>query len=308
MKRSILAFITCVLATGVFSQNLKGDVRLHNIDWTEDSVEIITIDDIINEQQEVSSLNSDVNHFVDVWSRRGYFNFAYINSTLTPKEKIETGINNGIVSSFKSDWGISLQLGRSYRLHKKPIANTLQFNLDYTYIDLGINHFKAENGVYLYDSSNKKEITNDDGKNETYYYTPWNLEKYEANYSMSLGPSLTIMPFNYSNSTQLHYLRFNVYYHIGYNVSFLYMINDKDADKNLSKDSDYDNMSDNLKLDWGHGITNSIGFSLSWKTIGIGYEHLSRKLKYKSMNKKDFNNEKYQFQLSTNRFFIQIRM
>ena len=47
MKRSIIAFITCMLATGAFSQEVKGDERLSNIDWEEDSVEIITVDDII---------------------------------------------------------------------------------------------------------------------------------------------------------------------------------------------------------------------------------------------------------------------
>lgn len=304
MKRKIIVLITSVLALGASAQIVNGDERLQNIDWTEDSTEITTINDIINEQQDVSTRNSNVSHFEDVWSRRGYFNISFSNTTLDPADKIETGINdinNGIVPTYKSSWGAAIQLGRSYRLHKKPIANTLQFNIDYTYIDLGVSHFKAE-GDECYDSHVKRN-------NDKYYYIPWNLEKYEANYSMSLGPSMTIAPFNYVNSLGLHYLRLNFYYHIGYGVSFLYMLNDKDADKNrLNQDTDYKNMSDNMKLCWGHGLTNSFGLSLTWKFIGLGYEHQSRNIRYKSMNTKEFEDETYKFDSSVNRFFIQFRM
>ena len=67
-------------------------------------------------------------------------------------------------------------------------------------------------------------------------------------------------------------------------------------------------MSDNLKLCWGHGLTNSFGLSLTWKFIGLGYEHQSRNIRYKSMNTKEFEKETYKFDSSVNRFFIQFRM
>lgn len=307
MKRKILMLVASVLVLGASAQNVNGDERLQNIDWAEDSTEITTINDIINEQQDVSTRNSRVSHFEDVWARRGYFNMSFANTTLDPVNKIPTGLNNGVVPSFKSGWGVAIQLGRSYRLHKKPIANTLQFNIDYTYIDLGVNHFKAESDI-CYDSSKKYDVV-DGTKTNSYYYIPWNLEKYEANYSMTLGPSVTVAPFTHLNSPDLHYFRLNFYYHIGYGVSFLYMLNDKDADANTDKYStDYKNMSDNLKLCWGHGLTNSFGLSLTWKFIGLGYEHQSRNIRYKSMNTKEFEKETYKFDSSVNRFFIQFRM
>lgn len=308
MKRKLVVLITSVMVLGASAQDIRVDERLQNIDWSEDSTEITTINDIIKEQQEVSSRNSSVRHFEDVWSRKGYFNMAFCNTKLSPVDDIKTGLGDANVPSYKSSWGVSLQLGRSYRLHKKPIANTLQFYIDYTYIDFGVNHFKAEGGKYLYDSSNKYGVPGDRGKTDYYYYIPWNLEKYEANYSMSLGPSFTVAPFTYLSSQALHYMRLNFYYHIGYGVSFLYMLNDDDADQNQTNDSDFKNMSDNLKLCWGHGLTNSFGFSITWKSIGLGYEHTSRKLRYKSMNTKEFENATYKFDSSTNRFFIQVRM
>ena len=125
---------------------------------------------------------------------------------------------------------------------------------------------------------------------------------------MALGPSLTIAPFNHTRARGLHYLKLNAYYHIGYGVSFMFMKNNEDVDQNQSSDSDHANMKDNLKLMWGHGLTNSFGISLSWKVIGVGYEHRSSTMKYKSMNTKDFEDATYKFNSSTNRVFIQFRM
>lgn len=309
MRIKLILLITSMAFTSAFAQNVNDDEQQKYIDWAEDSTEITTISDIIREQQEINSRNNSFRHFEEVWGRRGYFNIAYANSTLDPDGQIPTGIGNGVVSKFKSDWGASIQLGRSYRLHKKAIANTLQFNIDYTYIDLGVNHFKAADGDYLYDSSNKKTVING-AKTETYYYIPWNLEKYEANYSMSLGPSLTIAPFNYIKARGLHHMKFNAYYHIGYGVSFLYMKNKKEADLNQQNmdNADYKEMSDNLKLCWGHGLTSSFGFTMSWKVIGIGYEHRSATWTYKSMNTKEFEDDSNKFKSATNRVFIQFRM
>ena len=308
MKRKFLTFAACLFSVMTFAQQENEDSRLANIDWKEDSTEVTTINDIIKQQQELTSFNATEKHFTSVWSYRGYFNFTYNTTTLSPKEPIETGVslNRGKVVDFKSDWGASIQYGRSYRLHKKPIANVAQFNIDYTGIDLNVNHFTAEGDKNLYDS-NKKMYEGD--KDKECYYTPWNLEKYEANYGMSIGPSLTLAPFTYINVPALHFLKFNVYYHIGYHVSVLYMLNDKKADVNQNEsDGNYKTMSDNLKLDLGHGIINSFGVNMSWKAIGIGYEHRTGKLKYQSLTTKDFGKDKYDFNSTTNRVYIQIRM
>ena len=312
MKRKFLTLAACLFAMMTFAQVENEDSRLANIDWKEDSTEVTTINDIINVQQELTSFNATGKHFQQVWAYRSYVNFSYNTTTLSPKETINTGfsdVNRGIVPEFKSDWGASLQVGRSYRLHKKPIANVAQFNIDYTGIDLNVNHYKAEEGQYLYDSSVKNTKTDEAGKETEYYNMPWNLEKYEANYGMTLGPSLTLAPFTYINVPALHHLKFNVFYHIGYHVSVLYMPNDDKADKNTdTKDEDHETMADNMKFQLGHGMINSFGVNMSWKAIGVGYEHRSGKLKYQSLNTKDFGKDKYDFNATTNRVYIQIRM
>ena len=306
MKRKLIFILTCLLSTAVFAQ-VENDDNKVVIDWSEDSTDITTIQDIIKVQQQVTNRNVTEQHFADVWGRRGYFNFSYNTTKLSPKGTYRNGLDNGPVGELKSNWGASIQYGRSYRLHKKPISNVALFNIDYTGIDLNVNHFEAiGNGTYKYNSS-IKHTENEDGKDSKYYDLPWNMEKYEVNYGMTLGPSLTLAPFNLLSGNGLHYIKFNVFYHIGYNISMIYSPNDKKLDENQSGE-DFQAMESNLKMAWGHGMMQSFGFNISWKAIGIGFEHRSSTIKYKAVNTKDFGKNEYEFSSATNRISLQIRM
>jgi hypothetical protein len=306
MKRKLIFILTCLLSTGVFAQ-VENDDNKVVIDWSEDSTDITTIQDIIKVQQQVTNRNVTEQHFADVWGRRGYFNFSYNTTKLSPKGNYPNGLDDDNVGELKSNWGASIQYGRSYRLHKKPIGNVALFNIDYTGIDLNVNHFEAiGNGTYKYNSSIKQTIK-EDGKDNEYYNLPWNMEKYEVNYGMTLGPSLTLAPFNLLSGNGLHYIKFNVFYHIGYNISMIYSPNDKKLDENQSGE-DFQAMESNLKMAWGHGMMQSFGFNISWKAIGIGFEHRSSTIKYKAVNTKDFGKNEYEFSSATNRISLQIRM
>lgn len=306
MKRKLIFILTCLLSTGVFAQ-VENDDNKVVIDWSEDSTDITTIQDIIKVQQQVTNRNVTEQHFADVWGRRGYFNFSYNTTKLSPKGNYPNGLDNSPVGELKSNWGASIQYGRSYRLHKKPIGNVALFNIDYTGIDLNVNHFEAiGNGTYKYNSSIKQTIK-EDGKDNEYYNLPWNMEKYEVNYGMTLGPSLTLAPFNLLSGNGLHYIKFNIFYHIGYNISMIYSPNDKKLDENQSGE-DFQAMESNLKMAWGHGMMQSFGFNISWKAIGIGFEHRSSTIKYKAVNTKDFGKNEYEFSSATNRISLQIRM
>ena len=88
------------------------------------------------------------------------------------------------------------------------------------------------------------------------------------------------------------------------------MMNDEAADANTSttKYSGEDKVREGIKLDLGHGLTNTFGLSLTWKFIGIGYEHRSAALKYQSLDKDTYGDDKYKFNSSTNRVFLQFRL
>lgn len=323
MKRKFIILTACLFATSAFAQIESENKEADNIDWQEDTTEIVTIADIIRDEQEVTMRKTIQKHYDDVWSRRTYLNLSTTTAKLTPKDDIYTGVDpTSKISEFKSDWGASLTWGRSYRLHKPAIANVAQINLDYTWIDLSVNHFKAEGDKNLYDSRHK--FNPETGPNGSWipqtsadfkkakFYTPWNLEKYKADFGMNIGPSVTFSPFTYVDIRPLHYIQLNIFYHIGYHASILYMKNDDKYDANQKGETDYDkdlqeSLGDHAALDFGHGMTSSFGLSLSWKFIGIGFENRKSTLEYKSLSESDFGKDKYKFKSALNRIYLQFR-
>lgn len=304
MKR-IFLFIACFLSgAAAFAQSLNTDDVWSNIDLKEDSAEIMTIADIINEQQGLTNRNLTEMHFADVWSRRKYFNIAFNWGKLTPSEPVSNGLDGGNLEAFSSNWGIVLQSGRSYNLHKKPIANTLLINIDVTGLDFSVTHYSAVGAAddgKIYNSSLKTA----DG----HYRMPWNLEKYEASYGLCVGPSLTVAPFNYLDIEELHYIKLHLYFHVGYQFSIAYMLNNGDGDRNTSVNKkDFDQMSSNLKMTWGHGLYTSFGFNLSWKSIGLGFETRRGPVTHRSFNIQDFGDIPYEFSSSYSRLYINLRL
>lgn len=314
MKKLLLSCMALATALLAAAQDIPDNALV--LDAAEDTTQVITVQDIIEVQEVVTSSNSNAAHFNKVWSRNSFFNLNYNSAKLTPKEPVELGCdyNNGVAPEFKSDWGAALVLGHTYCLHKKPIANIVQINLDYTYIDLNVNHYKAEDADKVYNSNSQWQAPNENGSTTDYYYTPWCYEKYEANYGMSLGPSITVAPFTYLNVPQLHFLKLNIYYHIGYHVSLLWMQNDKKKDFNYSSSStadynkaNFEKVDNALKMDWGHGLSTAFGFSLTWKSIGVGYEIRSGKFDYKAMQSDVFGKKKNKFDATTSRVYLSIR-
>ena len=55
-----------------------------------------------------------------------------------------------------------------------------------------------------------------------------------------------------------------------------------------------------LKLSFGHGLTNAIGFNISWKAIGLGYESRWTSASYQSLDKEIFGKTKYKFKAPAN--------
>ena len=315
MKRKFVSFMVCLCAMTAFGQTAKDSTGVSAAD--QNIFEVPSIAQIIEEQQMVTTRLAKESHYRDVWGRRSYWDIAWASTWLEPKNALKSGFGDELVGKYTSSWGISIKRGRNYRLHKTPIANLLQFNFDFNGVDLNVNHYKQDAGQYLYDSHNTKDGTA--GSSDAEYYFPWKLEKYEANYGMSLGPSLTIAPFNSLDVMGLHYLKINVYYHIGYHISGIYAINDehKDANQSGRKDdagndihtsSDYEKMKKNVKIAWGHGLINSFGFNISWKVIGLGYEHRSANIKYKALMTGDFGKDTYDFRSGSNRIYLHFRL
>lgn len=301
MKRKQLTIAAVLFPLMVFSQTPEGTSSLFN-EQEIDTTEFVSIEDIIKEKEEITSHANLINHFNSVWARRKFFNISYNISTLSSKDRCDIGLGEGKIDlSFKSSVGVSLQQGKSYRLHKKPILNLLQFYLDYTPLDLSFNHYKSGDGGYNSSAINSETSC---------FYMPWDLEKYEVSYGMTLGPSITIAPFTYlKNMNALHFLKINMYYHVGYQGSVLFISNDETLDKTPNTSSyEYERMKENLKMNWGHGMVTSFGVSMTWKNIGVGFEHRVANNKFKPVSSQDFGSNTYKFKTTTNRIYVSIRM
>ena len=107
-----------------------------------------------------------------IWkNRRKYFNLGYANQTLT-----------GDGAEWKSDWSLFMSMGRTYYLHKKPIAKMIKFGFDWTYFDMGAAQYDKPEGLVSLSGTETSEL---------------DLGVMQADLGMHFGPSLTINPVSH---------------------------------------------------------------------------------------------------------------
>lgn len=271
------------------------------IDQAEDTTQVNTINDIIVMLERVNTRNSTGAHFSDVWKRKSYRNIGYnFSSSLSSREAMPLNPNENSDLKFDSKWGAMVEIGHSYTLHKGAIANMVQINLDYTFIDLTANYYPEDTN--LIDKYSPNDTWEMDGKTKKYHYTPWGAKKYDVTYGMSLGPSLTIAPFTPLSIKGLHFIKINAYFHVGYNIGGIFYNYKAPTDE-----ASYGRAGLNSNINWGHGLSTSYGIDLSWKSIGIGWESRSAKLDYKSCLPGTYGSDKLKFKNSSSRIYLSIK-
>ena len=81
------------------------------------------------------SQNSD-----DTGRRRNkYINISFASSTMEQDD----------FPKLKSNYGVGFTVGKTFYLHKKPIANCLIFGIDATWFDINYTNYKIEHITYL---------------------------------------------------------------------------------------------------------------------------------------------------------------
>lgn len=260
-----------------------------------------SIADIIKEQTGRSQITYTDSHYEKVWGRNTYFNISYINTSFESKQlpsATEDGALATLTGKFENSFGFGLQWGHTYNFHKKPIGDVLFIGLDYSWLDLNLNKYKETELIKC------KEIKMDGGSK---FPLPWGNEMWMFDYGMSLGPSLTLYPFTALRRNGTDEIRLQFYSHVGYSVG-LAVINDvPEIVKGYSSSSSVSTENTKTEIAWGHGLIISIGFNLTWKFVGLGYEwRKGTNLKYKSVNS-DFRVNDPKFKQTINRFYLQFR-
>ncbi len=104
-----------------------------------------------------------------------YLNLSWVDQTSTSSEIFGEIIGQ---DELKSDLGAAFTMGRTFYLHKKPIADMINIGLDWTYIDLQGVSYKA----------NRLIPDPDTGETEINFL--------QAEYGMHIGPSVTVRPLS----------------------------------------------------------------------------------------------------------------
>ena len=102
----------------------------------------------------------------EAW-RPKYVNLSFVS------QKLDFGEGEKL----KSRFGAAFTTGRSYYLHKKPVAGMIRFGIDATWIDLSYANYSREE---TYDDGYGTEIEK--------------LTAHQAEIGMQVGPSVTVRP------------------------------------------------------------------------------------------------------------------
>lgn len=163
-----------------------------------------------------------------VWKRKKYFMLGYTTQTIKADYNEDT----------KSKFGVSLNWGRTYYLHKKPIANLLKIGLDWTWLSLYYVNYKMDDADYdYYDEGDSKP------------------SMHSIDVGMGIGPSVTVSPF-YSMGKGLQHILLRTYFHVI--PSYTCLLSSEDG-----------------STDVYHAYTTYFkwGINVSYKVISVGYEY-----------------------------------
>ncbi len=95
--------------------------------------------------------------------RNKYINISFAKSTMD---------QDGF-PKLNSNYGVGFTVGKTFYLHKKPLANCIRFGIDATWFDINYTNYKIEHITYL-------------GTDKYDYH--------QGEVSMHVGPSITITP------------------------------------------------------------------------------------------------------------------
>ena len=124
-----------------------------------------------------------------IWKRRsGYLNLSYVT------QNTKTNIDE--LSSMNSDWGAALSWGKTFYLHRQPIANVLKFGLDWTWLDLNGACFN-QSLTSIFDGAYDEVL-------------------YQLDAGMQLGPSITV--------NLVHHLKVSTYFRMTPSYSAIYAV------------------------------------------------------------------------------------
>lgn len=275
MKNVVASSLLFLLTISVYAQDKKEKEIAPN--------EIMSLDEIINTESHLTSKKENESHYKSVWGKTKFLNISYNQTSLKSAQFPTAG--GTYEREFKNEFGGGLQFGKTFNFNKKAIGTFLFIGLDYTGIDLNVNHYACEDASATYDMGSERP-----------FCLPWHHEKWTLDYGMSLGPSLTLYPFTAIGKSGTDNIRIHAFFHVGYHLGLSMFPNVQDQ---TGKES--------MEVSWGNGLFTSFGGSLTWDFIGVGYEVRRATDVTLRATRQNFKTDNFKGQLFSNRIFLQFR-
>lgn len=275
LKRVVLSLFTAFCVSTAMAQTDSASIALQNeLDSLQNTVATL-------QQKEDDRSKNEYNDAV--WKRNKYFGIGFSTQKMTDAEDVDN-------MEHKSEVGFALDWGKTFYLHKKPIANLMKVGIDWSFINLSFAKYKSGTG------SNGSSISDDDDD----YDTDDDLGVYSLAAGMSVGPSVTFAPF-YNTGKGLQHILAQTYFHVTPSYTGI-ILSEKGKTEIKSGYTTYFN--------WG--------LNVSYKMISVGYEYRWGKSKINdftlymdedngSESLVQNNDDKHKIKFGTSSFYIRLR-
>ena len=207
----------------------------------------------LNAVEQADLARNEENRLNKIWKQRKHLTIGIGSQTLN-------NLDDKAAPATKSTSSFSLQFGKTFSLHKKPIANMLKIGLDWNSVDFHFAKYKTTPRVsWDYDDDDDWDDgwDDDDWDDDDFSWGGLglsNLGYYQIDYGMAIGPSVQIAPL-YSVGKGFEYLKAYTYFHVIPSFSGLLLSDD-----------------DETSFGYGYVTNFSWGIGISYRFISVGFE------------------------------------
>ncbi len=282
MLRGVISLFTAFSVSTAMAQTDSASIALQNkLDSLQTTVTTLQLKEDNRSKTEYDNA---------VWKRNKYMAIGLSTQKFKDAEDAAN-------MEYKSKVGVLFEMGKTFYLHKKPIANLMKVGIDWSYLNFSFAKYEDGKGINM---PSIPSYDDDDYDADIDPDIDIDLGVYSLAAGMSVGPSVTFAPF-YNTGKGLQHILAQTYLHV--TPSYTGIL--------LSKDND-------TEIKSGYTTYFNWGLNVSYKKISIGYEYRWGKSKFNSLSldmyEDDENgstdyedNAKQKIKFGTSSFYIRLR-
>lgn len=281
-----IALLFMMLPVGSWAQEVNTDAVEGN--GRADSLQVLS-NELAQIKSQVSAVEKEQRD-AKIWSRKKYWKLGFGNPTLERTD--------GEDMTWKTDFAVSIQRGKTIYFHSKPLWGMVKIGLDYGFMDLSYAKLKLKSfdvsdgesstvpGIYTGSNDGFDEIESSDPDGSVISMLGVDLGMHKFEYGFHVGPSVSVNPWNH--------LIVSAYFHAMPTASGIL---------------------ENDKFSYGFGCAMAAGVSVSYKVISVGVEGVWSNIKYRQVSFDEdeseddnlFNTKSFKLKQKDPRFYVAFR-